>query len=150
MDFQINLDQGHSTGYMTFTKNTDIRTNIYFSLYIKQGDWFYDPNFGSKLSQIKKITASNMLLAKQYIESALKWLINTGKASSINVIVEPDNTNINQMDIKITVQQPNSVTLYYESSLDVKSGKLAFIEVGGPSTHSTGDVWYSTTVSPNQ
>lgn len=150
MDFQINLDRGNSTGYMTFAKNTDIRSNIYFSLYINQGDWFYDPTFGSKLSQIRKITDSNILLAKQYTEEALKWLLNTGKASSITVIAEKDDQNLNQINLKVTVIQPNSVTLYYNQAYDVKSGKATFVEVNGPSTHVSSDVWYDPIVSPTQ
>lgn len=150
MDFQINLDRGNSTGSMTFNKNTDIRSNIYFSLFINQGDWFYDPNFGTKLKTIRKVTDSSILLARQYTEQALNWLINTGKASAINVICERDLTNFNQINMKITVQQPNSVTLFYQQAYDVKSGSIAFIEVNGPTTHSTGDIWYSSTVSPNQ
>lgn len=150
MDFQIDLDRGHSTGSMTFNKNTDIRSNIYFSLFINQGDWFYDPNFGSKLKTIKKITDSNLLLAKQYVEQALKWLLNTGKATSIEVICERDDSNLNQIDMKITVYQPNSVTLFYKTAFDVRAGNLVFIEVGGPSTHTVNNIWYNTTVSPNQ
>lgn len=150
MDFQINLGRGQSTGVLTWTKNTDIRSNIYFSLFIKPGSWFFDPTWGNKLWNIRKINDSNLLLAKQYTEESLQWLISTGKAASIEVVAEKDSYDINRINLKITVQQPNTVTLYYQQAYDVKLGKSTFIEVGGPSTHTSNDIWFDSNVSTKQ
>jgi phage gp46-like protein len=130
MDFKTDTTNG--LGYMTFGKNTDIRTDIYLSLSINQGDFFQNSGFGSQLFRIKKVTPNNIVLAQKYVTDALNWLIQTGRASSITVIVEKDTRNIDQLDIKVTALQPNGVTVYYQQFNDVRSGKITWTPVGGP------------------
>jgi phage gp46-like protein len=98
---------------MLFVKNTDIRTSIYNSINIKKGSFFQNPDFGSELSTIKKLTASNLLLAKQYIDEALAWLLATGRAASIDTIVERDDKDISRLNIKITATQPDGLIVTY-------------------------------------
>jgi len=131
MDFQVNVAGG--LGYMTFGKNSDIRTSMYMSLATKQGTFFQNPAFGSQLYKVKKVTDRNLDLAKQYITMALAWLINTGKASTIDIVVEKDSIDFNRMNIRITATQPNSVTVYYQQYFDVRAGTLIWQPVGGPS-----------------
>lgn len=114
MDFQINLNAEYPVGGMEFVKNTDIRTSIYLSLNVNQGSFFQDPKFGSLLYTIKKMTQQNLRLAKQYCEEALQWLIQAGRATSINVIVEADISNIYQMNIKVTAKQPDGLIISYQ------------------------------------
>jgi len=132
MDFKVDTTNGF--GVMTFVKNTDIRTDIYNSLATRQGDFFQNTEFGSQIYKIKKVTDSNLVLAKQYVELALQWLIQTGKASQISVIVEKDTAHYDQIDIKITVVQTNGIVLFYQQFNDVRSGKIVWTSVGGPST----------------
>ena len=123
MDNQINLpDQpnGLPQGYMTFNKNTDCRTDLYDSLYMKKGSWWFDPTFG--LQSISKITASNILSFQQNIESALAWMVNAGRASTIDVTVEQDIQNMNQLDVLINITQPNGFIVAYHQ----------YYRVGGP------------------
>lgn len=131
MDFQI-IPDSHGMGAMVLTKNTDIGTDIYLSLAIPYGSWFQNPTFGSSLFQIKKVTASNILLARQYVQKALQWLIQTGKALTIDVVVEADSLDRNRIDIKVTAKQTNGVELFYQQYLDVRAGTLVYQPVGGP------------------
>lgn len=84
MDFQINTING--IGVMTWLKNMDLRSDVFFSLSIKRGQWFADLNFGSRLHTIKKLTDPNILLAHQYCLEALQWLQQTGRATSITAV----------------------------------------------------------------
>ena len=114
MDFKVLLDADYPTGGLTFTKNTDIRTSIYNSINVKKGSFFQDREFGCDLYLIKKLTAANLLLARQYIQEALKWLLETGRATSIDVIVEKDLSDSNRMNIKVTAKQPDGLILTFE------------------------------------
>lgn len=131
MDFKVITQNG--LGLMTFDKNTDISTDIYNSLAIRQGDFFQNTTFGSQLYLIKKVTDKNLVLAKSYVDQALAWLIQTNKASQISVIVEKDSTNIDQIDIKVTAVQPNGVTVFYQQFNNVRNGTVVWTSVGGPS-----------------
>jgi phage gp46-like protein len=129
MDFKVNLT--HGFGHMVFEKNTDIGTDLYFSLMIKKGSWFANPDFGCELYKLKKVTDGNLLLAKQYVLSALDWLKTTGRAKSIKADVKKDLFKTNQIDIIIEVEQANGVKLFYEMFDDVRSGKINWSPVGG-------------------
>ena len=141
MDFQINLpgnDLGttrtvSSVGEMAFVKNTDIRTDVYLSLNIKKGSWFANPKFGCDLFKIRKITAGNLVLAKQYVEAALQWMIITGRAKAVTVVVERNSQNLWYMSISISITQADGMVFFYQMYQDVSTGKIVWTAVGGPS-----------------
>ena len=113
MDFAITVDkQGNAK--MTWDKETTITGNVYFSLNIVPGTLFNNPTFGLDLSDIKKITASNINLIRQRIKNALQWLLDTGKAQSIDIIVERDLINISRMNIRVEVKQSDGIDFTYE------------------------------------
>lgn len=88
MDFRIDMNAG--TPVMTFEKATDIRNNILLSLTVRRGSWFQNPDFGSRLHLLErsKNTPRTSQLAIDYAKEALRWLIDTGKAKSIDVSAE--------------------------------------------------------------
>ena len=126
MDFQVNTING--IGQMTWNKNTDIRSDVYFSLMIKRGSWFADTSFGCRLHEIKKLTDSNLLLAHQYVLEALNWLIQTGRATTISAVATK--ADYNKISIDIQVQQANGIKLFYKIFSDVLSGKVTWNPVG--------------------
>lgn len=126
MDFQIQAGQGLNSGALVFEKNENILTSIFLSLAINKGDFFQNQDFGCDIYKIKKITPSNIKLAQQYVQDALQWLIQVGRATTINVTVEQDTQNINQLDIKVDATQPNGLIITYIT---------AFFPVGVPSTY---------------
>jgi phage gp46-like protein len=113
MDFKIIFDSDHPEGMMTFEKNSDIKTSIFLSLNIKKGDFFQNLDFGSELYKINKITDQNVNLAKQYIQHALTWLISSGRATSLNVIVEKDSIDKNRINVKIEMTEPSGNLVQY-------------------------------------
>ena len=52
MDFAIETAQGH--GIMTFHPAENIMNNIYLSLMIPKGSCFWNPEFGSRLHELKR------------------------------------------------------------------------------------------------
>jgi phage gp46-like protein len=126
MDFQIDTTGG--LPFMTWNKNTDIRSDILLSLEVHQGTFFADLTFGSKLYTIKSITDANLLLANQYVLQALQWLKQTGKATSITAVATK--YTYNTMQIALTVIQANGTTLFYNIYNDVMSGKVSWAPVG--------------------
>jgi len=122
MDFQILLDNQYPAGGLTFTKNLDIRSDIYSSINIRKGSWFARPDFGCDLYKIRKVTSANILLAKQYIEEALAWLVTTGRAKTIDVLVEADDMDISRINIKVTATQQDGLIITYQQYRPVGLG----------------------------
>jgi len=103
MDFAIETAQGH--GIMTFHPAENIMNNIYLSLMIPKGSCFWNPEFGSRLHELKrsKDTERTAELARQYCKEALQWIVDTGRAKSIEVTAERDR-NVSSNRLKIHVQ----------------------------------------------
>lgn len=123
MNFGIDIDST-GVGTMTWDKPTNIATNIWWSLNIDQGSMFNNSSFGLKLNDIRKVTDNNVALIKQRIEAATNWLLTTGKASSIDVIVERDTQDRNRINWKVEAVQNDGIPITVTS----------FRTVGGPSS----------------
>jgi phage gp46-like protein len=92
LDFAITIENQTGLGQMTFEKATTIMNNIYLSLMVKRGSFFADTSFGSRLHLLQraKNTDTTMRLAVDYCKEALQWMIDTGKASAVNVYAQRD------------------------------------------------------------
>lgn len=121
MDFIIQQTAKYPYGYMTLEKNDNIMTTIFNLLSIRRGDFFQDPDLG--LEKVKTVTPQNVNLQQQYVERALKPLLDSGRAKSIDVICEPDDNDINQINIQVSAIQSDGIPIQYQT----------YIAVGGPS-----------------
>ena len=113
MDYQILSTEGLA-GEMTWDKADSLLTHIILSLSIDQGTFFQDPTFGSRLSEIKKVNTTNINLAQQYIEEALQWLLDTGKAAQILVNVERDSIDRSRLNIRVQVEEADGNEITYD------------------------------------
>ena len=113
MDFKIVSTDGLG-GEMSWDKAEDLGTHVALSLSVNQGDFFQDPTFGSRLFEVKKLTTKGMNLAQQYIEEALQWLLDTGKASNIDVFVERDSIDRNRLNIRVQVEERDGNQITYD------------------------------------
>lgn len=88
-DFKLSTETGTLTLDASGTEITGIN-NIIMSLAVKKGSWWFNPTFGSELHTLAraKATDSTAQLVKTYVQSALKWLISSGKLTSVTVITE--------------------------------------------------------------
>jgi len=86
MNYSIDTDG--LSGEMVFDKADELGNNVFLSLMIPQGVFFLDPSFGLKVRPGLKLTDEAAALRKADIESALKWITESGKANQINVMVQ--------------------------------------------------------------
>jgi len=108
MNFAIEFDSnGNPT--MVWDKPIDISTNVWLSLNVTKGSLFNYKEFGLDLSDIKKVTENNLSLIEQRLNAALKWLIDTKKAKSVDIIVERDDIDIYRVNYKVTVEQSDGI-----------------------------------------
>ncbi len=106
MDFALTIDNQTGIASMTFDQAEDgnLLNNIYLSLVIQKGSFFQNPDFGSRLHLLKraKNTERTAALAAEYCKEALQWLIDTGRASKIDIYTERDRTqNLNRLKILV-------------------------------------------------
>jgi phage gp46-like protein len=121
IDFGITIDNQSGIGQMSFIAATTIMNNIYLSLMVKRGSFFADPSFGSRLHLLQraKNTDTTMRLAIDYCKEALQWMIDTGKATAVDVYAQRDRQEYNRLKLLIEVTpysgaQPVSFTTFIE------------------------------------
>lgn len=88
MDFAIAYDAFSAD--MTFNPADSLANNVWLSLNVRRGSFFAAPQFGSRLHLLQKNTAKTAELAVAYAQEALKWLLDTGRATSIDVSAQRD------------------------------------------------------------
>ena len=57
-----------------FAKADNILNNLYLSIVVRKGSFFFNTDFGSRLHLLKKLTDKNVALAKNYVDEALQWI----------------------------------------------------------------------------
>ncbi len=113
MDFKITTDG--LVGQMTWDDETTIMNNIYLSLMVPRGAFFAAPQFGSRLHEITKTTAQSVALLKDYCKEAMQWLLDLGRARSIEVKTERDARDLNRINMRITVTQADGRVITFET-----------------------------------
>jgi len=103
-----------------FVLTDDIMNNIYLSLNVAQGTWAFNPSFGSRLHLLQraKATAHTAASAKEYCNEALKWLLDAGRADSIEVETELDGAQGRLNCLIAAVQNGKKIT--YEHFVEVR------------------------------
>ena len=114
MDFAIIIDNSTGQAGMTFDQSTDLMNNVWLSLTVIQGTWFHRPTFGVPRRERLKNTPSTARLIQQDCEEALKWLLDTGRATNIDVITERDRSqDLNRLKIAVQVQQADGRSITF-------------------------------------
>ena len=119
MDYAIATEDG-LTGAMSFDPATDLTNNIFLSLTVKKGSWFHNPSFGLRQrDRLKNTENTTSLIRHDYID-ALKWLLDTGRAKSVEVWVERDRTqDLNRLKILVEVVQADGQKVTFETYREV-------------------------------
>jgi phage gp46-like protein len=92
-DFRLDIDAvGTPALELDHAADTTITNNIYLSLMVPQGSWFHNPEFGSRLHLLRreKNTERTAYLAREYCREALQWLLDSGRATAIDITVQSD------------------------------------------------------------
>jgi len=119
VDFSITIGD-ELTGAMTFDPATDITNNIYLSLTVEKGSFFHNPSFGLRQrGRLKNTETTAALIRHDYLD-ALQWLIDTGRAKSVDVYVERDRTqDLNRLKILVEVVQADGHKVTFETFREV-------------------------------
>jgi len=121
MDFKILTDED-AMGQMTFDPAEDIMNNVFLSLMVKRGSWFQNPEFGSRLHLLQraKNTEKTAALAEEYCKEALRWLIDTGRATRIDVHTQRDRTqDLHRLKFIVEVTEANGRQVTFERFVEV-------------------------------
>jgi phage gp46-like protein len=120
MDFAIAITDGE-TGQVTWDKAGTIMNNVYLSLEIDQGSWFQNLKFGSRLYLLKrrKNTPHTAALAVGYCKEALKWLLDTGKATKVEVYTERDDQDLYRLKCQVIVTETSGRQLTFTKFVEV-------------------------------
>lgn len=114
MDYSI-IQGADGNPEFSWDKPTDITTNIYTSLIVRKGALFNMPNFGLDLSDISKVTDNSINKIHSRLHVALQWLIDVGKAKSIDITVERDTTVNNRINYKVEAVQADGIPVTVDS-----------------------------------
>ena len=118
MDFAIVMNSGQAA--MTFDKATDIFNNVYLSLAVRKGSFFARPEFGSRLYLLKKNTQRAERLAEEYAREALLWLLDTDRATAIEIAAQRDRQqDLQRMKLLIEVTQADGRQVSFEYFTEV-------------------------------
>jgi len=105
---------------MTFKGGSDLLTNVILSLEIMQGAFFLDPSFGLLRRPRLKNTVATATLIEGDIRAALQWLLDTGRATTIDIFMERDMLQDKgrlKARISVTGSKGNAVT--YDKFVEV-------------------------------
>ena len=117
-DFQIDITNPVEPG-LTYDKETTVINNIYLSLAIKKGSFFQNTELGSLLHTIKKIIPTTPNLVIDYINQALKWIVDAGRITDLEVISEIDDNVMNRVNFKVTATQANGLLVTFTNFVSV-------------------------------
>jgi len=93
---------GFGQAELTDQPGSDLMNQVYLSLAIRRGSWFFNPEFGSRLHLLqreKNLPRTEQLL-KDYVSEALQWLYDTGRIIAHETVTE---RAVNSGRIKYTV-----------------------------------------------
>jgi len=113
MDYKIDIIDG--VPQMTFEKsgNNNLVNNIYLSLAIKRGSWWFDPEFGSRLYLVRKNNPKAPAMVKEYIREATQWIIDAGRAKTINITAWRDEADRHRINYHIeAIEADGNVTTF--------------------------------------
>ncbi len=85
MDFTITPNSDGTPADMSYDMSSGLFNNVYLSLSIAQGSWWFNPSFGLKKRGAMKNTPATASLLQGDYQLALKWLLSSSAATSIVV-----------------------------------------------------------------
>lgn len=118
MDFTIETDG--MTGAMTYAPTDTVMNNIYLSLAVIRGSWWFNPDFGMRDIRRMKNTERAARLVKAYAEEALQWLLDTGRCTRIDVFVQQNRQqNLDRMKLLVEAEQADGQTVVFTTFREV-------------------------------
>lgn len=103
IDFTIFTTNGIPS--MAYDQSYSLFNNVWLSLTIQRGSWWFNPVFGSRLYVLRRMknTPQTAALAVDYAKEALQWLLDTGRATAVTVATERDIRTTARLKLLITI-----------------------------------------------
>jgi len=120
MDFKLTTPDGLTAG-MSFDKAEDITNNIFLNLNVRRGSFFLNPDFGSRLYLLQQgvLTDRTLKLAEEYTREALQWLLDTGRATAVEVAAERHETDLHRLNLHVQVTQADGREISFDTVVEV-------------------------------
>lgn len=100
--------------------NRDCSNNIFLSLAILRGSWWFNPAFGMRDVRRLKNTARTAKRVKDYAEEALQWLLDIGRCTRISVAVDRDPTrDPYRLKLLVEAEQADGLSVSYTTFKEV-------------------------------
>ncbi len=118
MDYTLTPNTGGSAD-LSYTKSDGLFVNVYLSLNIAQGSWWFNPGFGLRRRPRMKNTPALATLLAQDCRDALQWLLDNGRATSVLVtaLAVPDRPS--WLNIQCAVTTATGRTITYDKFVEV-------------------------------
>lgn len=116
MDYTITIDDA-GLPQVSLEKSSGLFNNVFLSLTIGKGDWWFDPSFGLRKRRRLKNTPSAARLLEQDHKEALQWMIDSGRAVSVEVTSEPAGRN--RLKLSAAVVGAGGETATYDKFIQV-------------------------------
>ena len=103
---------------MSYDPDPSIATDLLLSAMVPQGSFFLAPSLGLRPLP-KKLTDGTIGLVRDYFRESAKWLLDAGKAKSIDVIAERDDDERGRVNVQETAVQANDNVAEFETFVGV-------------------------------
>ena len=118
MDYTL-IPNSSGSADLSFEKSDDLFVNVYTSLTIVKGSWWFDTTFGLvKRPRLKNTPATATLLA-QDCRDALQWLLDNGRATGITVTPVAVANRPTWLRMRCTVIAAAGRTVTYDKFVEV-------------------------------
>lgn len=118
MDFGIEALDGNPV--MVMDRANGLFNNLVLSLTLPKGSWWFNPEFGHRFDELKKLTPQSERLAEEFAREALRWLIDTGRALSVEVSAERDRQqNPNRLLLRVRVTAARGELVEWQTFVEV-------------------------------
>jgi len=102
----------------SWDQDDTIMSDIALSILVPRGSFFQDPSFG--LPELPgKLTPRNVELARERVREALQWLLDTGRAKSMEIEVERDADADDRLNIRVVAVQADGREVTFGTFVEV-------------------------------
>lgn len=118
MDYTLTPNTGGSAD-LSYAKSDDLFVNVYLSLAIVRGSWWFNPDFGLRRRPRMKNTPALAALLAQDCKDALQWLLDNGRATAVVVTPLAVPNRPTWLNIQCAVTAATGRTVTYDKFVEV-------------------------------
>jgi phage gp46-like protein len=118
-NIDIDYDGGAKDFVLCTTPTHTLINNLILSLYIRPGELLDHPSFGSRRHSIKTVSTQTIKDLADYDRQATQWIVDAGRAKTIDIQTWRDDTNPAVIRELITATLPDDTQVPFETFLRV-------------------------------